>query len=68
MIKVKKDEADYIRENSQNVRFAITGKGKKSRGKRWYIDESVESMTLLEQYRANITICHYNGTVRRERP
>lgn len=67
MIKVKKDEADYIRSHSKNVRFAITGKGKKSHGKRWYIDESDEALNLLAKYRANITTYHYDGTLRKGR-
>ena len=50
MFKVTKKEADYIRQNSKNVRTAITGKNKKSKRKRWYVDESAETFMLLAQY------------------
>lgn len=50
MFKVTKNEADYIRQNAKNVRTAITGKQKKSKRKRWYVDESAETFMLLAQY------------------
>lgn len=50
MFKVTKKEADYVRQNAKNVRTAITGKDKKSKRKRWYVDESAETFMLLAQY------------------
>lgn len=50
LFKVTKQEADYVRRNSKNVRTAITGKQKKSKRKRWYVDESAETFMLLEQF------------------
>lgn len=51
ILKINKDEAAFIRKNAKESRITITGKGKKSRAKRWYVDESYESIRLLDRYR-----------------
>lgn len=50
MILITKDEADYIRENSQNARITVTGKNKNSRQKKRYIDETYENKKLLRKF------------------
>lgn len=59
MFKVTKQEAEFIRQNSKNVRIALTGKHKKSKKKRWYVDESAETFMLLEQYWNGINVRPY---------
>ena len=53
MFKVTKDEAEYIRKNAKDVRVTVTGKGKISRQKNWYVDESMECLHLLQEYKDN---------------
>lgn len=52
MIKVTKEEANYIRENSDNVRIVITGKNKKGHRKKRYADETYETFKLLKKFHA----------------
>ena len=50
ILKVRKEEAEYVRNHSRNVRITVTGKRKKSRHKRWYVDESDEALKLLSKF------------------
>ena len=59
ILKITKDEAEYIRQHSGNSRITITGKNKKSRSKRWYVDEVPESLTLLDRFRKSRLIKTY---------
>lgn len=58
IFRVGKEEADYIRQHSKQVRITITGKGKNSRNKKWFVDESDETYALLEEYWANKIVHH----------
>ena len=50
MIFITKDEAEYIRSHSQNVRIVITGAKKNKRQKKRYADETPETFRLLRRY------------------
>lgn len=50
ILKINKEQAEFIRKHAKESRITITGRGKKSRGKRWYVDESYESLDLLKQF------------------
>ena len=59
MFRVTKEEAEFIRKHAKNARIAMTGKKKSSRAKKWYVDESRESLRLLERFRKGKTIHAY---------
>ncbi len=59
LFKVTKQEAGFIRQHSKNVRITLTGKHKKSKRKRCYVDESAETFMLLEQYWNGINVKPY---------
>lgn len=54
MIRVTKEEANYIRERAKNVRITITGKHKSGARKKRYADETYETFKLLRQYNAEL--------------
>lgn len=56
ILKITRDQAAYIREHAKNSRITVTGGKKKSRNKKWYVDESDESIMLLEKYWAEHTV------------
>lgn len=49
MIKVTKDEAEYIRQNS-NIYISVTGRGKRSRNKNRYVTETRKTWKLLNDF------------------
>ena len=51
MIFITKDEAEYIRNHSHNVRIITTGAHKNKRQKKRYADETPETFRLLRKYR-----------------
>lgn len=50
MIQISKQEAEYIRQHAKESRISTTGRNKKSRNKKRYVDESPETFKLLSQY------------------
>ena len=50
MIFITKDEAEYIRKHSKNVRIILTGAKKNKRQKKRYADETSETFRLLRRY------------------
>lgn len=50
MIKVRKEEAEYVRQHAKNARVIVSGRKKKSRNKQWYIDESYEALKYLQEF------------------
>lgn len=50
MIFITKDEAEYIRKHSKNVRIILTGAKKNKRQKKRYADETPETFRLLRRY------------------
>lgn len=49
MIKITKEEAEYIRENS-NIYISVTGRGKRSRHKNRYATETRKTHKLLNDF------------------
>lgn len=50
MVRITKQEAEYLRANSKNCKIAVTGAKKKSRHKKWYVDELPETIRLLKKF------------------
>lgn len=50
MVKITKEEADYIRAHSKNIHISTTSKGKNPRQKKRYADELGETFRLLKQF------------------
>ena len=50
ILKINKSQAAYIRKHAKNSRITVTGAKKKSRNKKWYVDESREALYLLNEY------------------
>ena len=59
MIKITKEEAEYIREHS-NVYISVTGRGKKSRHKNRYVTETRKTHKLLSDFRKQFSKQVYN--------
>lgn len=51
MIFITKDEAEYLRSQSSDIKITTTSKGKNARQKKRYADESRLTHTLLNRYR-----------------
>lgn len=56
MFKVTKEEAEYIRKHAKHARITTTGKKKNKRQKKRYVDESRETLYLLNRYRKKLNI------------
>lgn len=52
MINITKEEAEYIRQNS-DVKVTVTGKGKNKRQKKRYVEESPFIFRLLRKFHRN---------------
>lgn len=50
LVRITKQEAEYLRANSKNCKIAVTGAKKKSRHKKWYVDELPETIRLLKKF------------------
>lgn len=50
MIRVTKEEANYIKENSKSVRIITTGKNKNAARKKRFADETYETFRLLKKF------------------
>lgn len=59
MFKITKEEAEFIRKHSTSPRITTTGKKKNGRQKKRYVDESVETVRLLNTYRSELKIKKY---------
>lgn len=52
MINITKEEAEYIRNNS-DVKVTVTGRGKNKRQKKRYVEETSFVFRLLQKYHRN---------------
>ena len=50
MLKISKEQAEFIREHAKEARITTVGHNKKSRRKVRYVDESDETKWLLDEY------------------
>lgn len=55
MIKITKEEAQYLRSNGRSGDIHMSSMTKNSRGKRYYLTQSKAAMQLLNSYRKDIT-------------
>lgn len=51
MIQVTKAEADYIKEKKNDVSIILTGRQKKGRCKKRYVEDTPEICRLLKEFR-----------------
>lgn len=61
MFKVTKEEAEYIRKHAKHARITTTGKTKNKRQKKRYVDESRETIYLLNRYRKHLKATTHEG-------
>lgn len=59
MICVSQEEAVAIRKNLRNVNVTITGKQHKSRGKRYWVEETPYVIRFLDRLHSKEKIEHY---------
>lgn len=59
MIKITKEEAEYIREHS-NIYISVTGRGKRSRHKNRYVTETRKTHKLLNDFHKKFSSKAYN--------
>lgn len=55
MIKITKEEAQYLRSNGRSNDIHMSSATKNSRGKRYYLTQSKAAMQLLTNYRKQTT-------------
>ena len=59
MIQISKEEAMSIKENLRGVNVTITGQGHKSKGKRYYTEDTQFVSRYLSRLRSNKKTEHY---------
>lgn len=61
MIRITKNEAEYLRANGKGYDVHMSSATHKSRAKRFYATTSPKTMKLLEKYRKQEVIEEHNG-------
>lgn len=61
MIKISREEAQYLFANGRGVDVHISSITKNSRGKRYYVTQSHSTMKLLNDYKSKMTTATYEG-------
>ena len=51
ILKITKREAEFIAEHAKEARITVVGRKKKARRKSRYVDESSETLRLLDEFR-----------------
>ena len=59
MIKITREEAEYLRSRGRDNDIHISSATKNSRGKRYYVTQSRNTMQLLNKYRRASTKTTY---------
>lgn len=67
LIKISKNEAEYLRENNRGCDIHISSKTHKGKAKRYYLTTDRKSMYLLNEYRKSTRQCSWCFTERKSK-
>lgn len=54
MIKISKNEAEYLKSKNRGMDIHISSKSHKGKAKRYYLTESRKSLEMLNRYRNSV--------------
>lgn len=61
VLKISKQEAEYLRDNGRGYDIHISSKSHKSRGKRYYATSSPKTMKLLDKFKQQEILETHDG-------